>query len=922
MNTRSSHRQQARCILALAALLAVQGARLFAAGNVVSDGSLGPLPVGFAGGVYSIPRDAGMKVGSNLFHSFDKFGLDTNETARFDDLGGIDRVIARVTGGAKSSIDGKLSCAASLFLINPTGVVFGPNASLDVRGSFTVSTAHSVSLSDGGKFFAALGQGDSLTSAPISAFGFTAKPAAVEFNGTQFSIADGTSMHVIAGDVTLDGASISTFAIGPTNDSVTIFSAASKGEVPFSAARPGVGYATAKFPATGNVALRNGATTGVSGEAGGRVVIRAGKLSVDSDSSIASSVNGSGIAGTNIEITANQLSLTNGGSIASYAQSDVPGGGIGIKAGRIDVSGARSLIVTLASAGNAGRAGNLRIDADTIAIRSGGSIAAKTESSGNGGDLFVKARTLSIDSGANLGTRADIDVTGRAGNVALDIRDSLTLTRDAFITASTFGLGRGGDVRINAGSIALDASRIVSDSERADSAGSIARGSSGDVAITTRGKLTATRGSVISASTFGPGAGGKVSVTAHGGIELSDRATFVVGTQGPGAGGSLSVKTPSLLIDGTRSQEAAPTGLIAQSKGSGNGRAGSIAVEAGRLTMLGGAIIEATTGSENPGGSISVVADEITLDGRGARFLPSGLPLATSISARTVAGATGAGGDVTVKARRSITLRERGEIEAATEGSGRGGNVFVSAGSLSAEGSSYGFPSGVLARGAAGATGAAGSVKLQLSGNLRLANRAEISSNNLGLGVAGSVQISAADVALDRASLTVRALSNDAGDLSLHANDVLLRDSAITAEAAGNGGNIVLGARFLELIASQLTANAIAGNGGLITLEIPATGVLGDSRDFVVVSEFVRQDSASRITASSEQGVEGALVIQAPRIDLSNALEGFDDTLIDASTQLRELCARRLGLDFSSLLVLGRGGAPLAPDDRAPSSPR
>ncbi len=886
----------------------------YGAGGIVSDGSLGAGTVGFGAGIYTIPGDTGTRVGGNLFHSFSQFSLLQNETALFKDLGGIDNVIARVTGGSVSSIDGRLSCAANLFLVNQAGVVFGPNASIaDVTGSFTVSTASYVSLGSSGKFFAALGQADSLVSSPISAFGFASgKAASVEFQRTKISTHDGASLHVIAGGVTLDGASISTFASAPTKDSVSIFSAASQGVVPFSLAQPGAGYSSAKFAANGKVALRNGASIDVSGEAGGRVVIRAGKLTVDA-SSISTSVTGSGVPRTNLELTARALAVFHAGSIASYALSDAPGGSVAIKAGRLDVAGDDSLVATLAL--DVGRAGDLRIVADAVGIRANGSVFSRTSSSARGGDVFVKARVLSLDSGV-LGTRAELDTTGRAGDVTLDLREELALTRGALVTASTFGFGRGGNVRIAAGSVSLDGSRIVSDSERDPATGAPAHGASGDVEIFTRGELLATRASFVSASTFGPGNGGKVSVVAMGGLTLSDRAAFTVGTQGTGRGGSLFVQTSLLLIDGRDSAEAAPTGFVAQSKNLGDGPAGSISVEAGRVTLLGGGIIEATTGGANPGGSISVVADEILLDGHGARLLPGGLPLATAISARTVEGATGEGGNVVVTARGAITLREGGEIESATEGSGRGGDVRVRAGNLSATGSSFGFPSGVLARGAAGSTGAAGDVRLDIAGNLRLAKRAEISSNNLGLGRAGSLQIAAVgNVALDSASLTVRALNADAGNLALHANRVTLRDSAITAQAAGTGGNIVLGARFLSLEASLLTASAVAGNGGLITLEIPATGVLGDARNFVIVSEFVSQDAASRITASSEQGVQGVLLIDAPQIDLANAIEDVNGSLIDASKQLRDQCARRLGLDFSSLVVLGRGGVQAAPDE-------
>ena len=69
----------------------------------------------------------------------------------------IRNVISRVTGGEHSDIDGALRSTipgADFFFVNPAGVMFGPNASLDVQGSFHVSTADELRFSDGAVFSA------------------------------------------------------------------------------------------------------------------------------------------------------------------------------------------------------------------------------------------------------------------------------------------------------------------------------------------------------------------------------------------------------------------------------------------------------------------------------------------------------------------------------------------------------------------------------------------------------------------------------------------------------------------------------------------------------------------------------------------------------------------------------------------------
>src|SRR5439155_5175222 len=150
--------------LLIVALLLAAGVWSSRAGDVALDGKLGPSG-SLSGPNYNITADLGRTVGNNLFHSFAQFTLDTGDVATFSGPANIQNVLSRVTGGSASSIDGTIRSSingANFFLINPAGVVFGPNAAVDVSGSFAVSTANYLKLADGARFVAALDADDSM----------------------------------------------------------------------------------------------------------------------------------------------------------------------------------------------------------------------------------------------------------------------------------------------------------------------------------------------------------------------------------------------------------------------------------------------------------------------------------------------------------------------------------------------------------------------------------------------------------------------------------------------------------------------------------------------------------------------------------------------------------------------------------------
>lgn len=110
--------------------------------QIATDGSVGPA-LELTGPAYQIGHDLGSRVGDNLFHSFQRFNIQSGESATFTGPDSISSVISRVTGGEFSTINGLLRSEvgqADFYFLNLAGVLFGPNAQIDLPAAFHVAT--------------------------------------------------------------------------------------------------------------------------------------------------------------------------------------------------------------------------------------------------------------------------------------------------------------------------------------------------------------------------------------------------------------------------------------------------------------------------------------------------------------------------------------------------------------------------------------------------------------------------------------------------------------------------------------------------------------------------------------------------------------------------------------------------------------
>lgn len=165
----------------------------------------------------------GTQVGSNQFHSFESFSIEAGQTASFVSHTDNANIVGRVTGANPSHIDGTLQVqgsSANLYLVNPAGVMFGPNAQLSLSGSFTATTADRVGFEDDWLEVAQENPDyDSFTADP-SALAFTSAQAGAIVNQADLAVSEGESLSLIGGsvvstgDVSAPGGEISLVAVG------------------------------------------------------------------------------------------------------------------------------------------------------------------------------------------------------------------------------------------------------------------------------------------------------------------------------------------------------------------------------------------------------------------------------------------------------------------------------------------------------------------------------------------------------------------------------------------------------------------------------------------------------------------------------------------------------------------------------------
>jgi filamentous hemagglutinin family protein len=831
----------------------------------------------------------GTSVGNNLFHSFEKFSVLTGETAFFDQGIMVENILSRVTGTSISEIDGILRANgnANLFLLNPNGIIFGKNATLDLGGSFFVTTSDSLIFTDGNTWDTTTSTPPLLTiNTPLGVQSGTLQGNLI--NQANLAVASGQSLRLIGNFVTTrgtlsaptgqvrvqgheielgDGLSIEADEIRiQAEDHLTI--ADQGNDTLLLSANSGLVELVAEHnqDSRGDVVMADPWDTIQTD--GSSIAIAGANLTQGSIDTTPFQTSDVWVESSNVDPTINvPTPLSESQPLARNS------GGITLKAtqGNMEVYGR-----SLNTSGTFGNAGAITLEALNQIIIDRSFMTADSKGEGNGGNILIDAsEAVVISNDSWLST--DTIGSGQGGNIEINTARFI-LQNAGYVSSDTYGKGNGGNILINA------SEAVVISNDSWLSADTIGSGQGGNIEINTA-QLTLQNLSSVSSDTYGEGNGGNILINASEAVELLDQSVIFVATESNGNGGNLEVNTPQLIAKNG-------SGLSADAFSSGRG--GNITINADELVALDFSAIFADTDSTGDAGNIEITTQRL-------------LAQDSFISASTFD--AGAGGNVTIKATEQIRVAGDRASEIPEIGA-----PFVGGGI------------GVTSR----STGDGGNLSIRTH-ELIVTEMASINASSTGSGIdpngtenvqpgtAGNITINSPRLTLSEDGAIRANTLGGQGNINIISEDLrLLNQGRISTNAQREfqGGNIKIKAdTIVGLDNSDITANATEGFGGTVTID--AQALFGIAFRPEETDPF--NNLTSDITATSEAGsrFSGSVEVLTPEVDPAEGLVALPDNVVDVTTLIERGCAVA---SESSFIITGRGGVPGSPSDMPTSN--
>ena len=292
----------------------------------------------------------GTRSGANLFHSFDKFNVPTNQTANFLTTPDIRNILGRITGGNASYVNGLIQVIGSnsnLFLMNPAGVMFGPNATLNIPASFSVTTATGIGFDNNNFWFQAMGTNDysNLVGNP-SGYKFNVSNPGAIINEGNLILNPEENLTLLGGTV------VNTGELSTAGGNITI--AAVEGESILRISRSG-NLLSLEVETLHGTSLENGENTditplslpklltgGAETHASSVIVNANGEIVLTDSNTLVADTPGTAITSGNINVSIPPNPPYEGGDISTLPLSKGDGRGIG---GQVNVFGDRNVSI-------------------------------------------------------------------------------------------------------------------------------------------------------------------------------------------------------------------------------------------------------------------------------------------------------------------------------------------------------------------------------------------------------------------------------------------------------------------------------------------------------------------------------------------------------------------------------------------------
>ncbi|MEO1401262.1 MAG: filamentous hemagglutinin N-terminal domain-containing protein [Cyanobacteria bacterium J06635_1] len=535
----------------------------------------------------------GARLGANLFHSFEQFDVN-GQGVYFNNPDGVSLIVGRVTGSNPSNILGTLGVAgegvADLFLINPNGIAFGPDAVLDLNGSFLATTADALVFENGYEFSAS-----NLVSPPLLTvttpvglqFGETVggilNQAAVRIEDNIFGIEvePGNTLALVGGQVTMQSGFLRV-----SDGRIEIGSVAANNLVGLQPVDLGWALNYENVQGFEDIQLLKRSIEG-SNE-----VFDSSFVQGDGDNQVTN------IQGRNILLRDGSQFRNFGLSLTVTASETVEL--VGISINPISRTG---LIGLTSSDANAG---SIVVNTRRLIVRDGAGITTASSgqligpdfipASGRGGILTVNASEL-------------VEVRGNASELVEVRVGDAQLSAISQISAGTIAFGDAGSLTINTRRLVVqDGAQISTSSSGADPFGRpLATGAGGDIFINADESVDLiNNGSILTESLGQGGAAGNLNLRTRL-LTLRDESILSAETVNDNQGGNINLLANDLLFLRGNSRISATAGT-AQAGGDG----GNVAIAADLIFAPPGENSDITANAfSGRGGRVEITSDNI-----------------------------------------------------------------------------------------------------------------------------------------------------------------------------------------------------------------------------------------------------------------------------------------------------------------------